>query len=55
MFFDGALRMSHKGKIVAGVGVIFVSSHSHALPRAFSLAESCSKNVAKYNALLIGL
>jgi len=55
MFFDGASRTGSKGKIVAGVGVIFVSSENHALPRAFSLTEPCSNNVAEYNALLIGL
>ena len=34
---------------------MFVSSHNHVLPRAFSLMESCSNNVAEYNALLIDL
>jgi len=37
MFFDGASRTGSKGKIVAGVGVIFVSAENHVLPRAFSL------------------
>jgi len=55
MFFDGASRISPKGKIIAGVGVIFISPQNHVLPRAFSLMESCSNNVAEYNALLIGL
>ena len=32
-----------------------VSPQNHVLPRAFSLTEPCSNNVAEYNALLIGL
>ena len=55
MFFDGASRMGPKGKIIAGVGVVFISPQNHVFPRAFSLTESCSNNVAEYNALLIGL
>jgi len=35
--------------------VVFISPQNHVLPRAFSLTEPCSNNVAKYNALLIGL
>ena len=34
---------------------MFISPQNHALPRAFSLTESCSNNVAEYNTLLIGL
>ena len=37
------------------MGVVFISPQNHVLPRAFSLTESCSNNVAEYNALLIGL
>ena len=55
MFFDGALRTDPKGKIIAGVGVLFISLNDHVLPRAFSLTEPCSNNVAEYNALLIVL
>jgi len=55
MFFDDASRMGYIGKIVAAVGVLFVSPHNHVLPCAFSLSESCSNNIAEYNALLIGL
>jgi len=56
MFFDDALRMGPKGKIVAGVGVVvFVLLHNHVLSCAFSLLESCSNNVAEYNALVISL
>jgi len=35
--------------------VVFVSPENHVLSCAFSLMESCSNNVAEYNALLIGL
>jgi len=55
MFFNGASRTCSKGKIIAGVGVIFVLLKNHVLPRVFSLTEPCSNNVAEYNALLIGL
>jgi len=55
MFFDGASRIGPKGKIIAGVEVVFISLQNHVLPRAFSLTEPCSNNVAEYNTLLIGL
>jgi len=55
MFFNSASRTCSKSKIVARVGVIFVSVENHILPRVFSLSEPCSNNVTKYNALLIGL
>jgi len=55
MFFDGASRIGPKGKIIAGVGVVFILPQNHVLPRAFSLTEPCSNNVVEYNALLIGL
>ena len=45
MFFDDALRTNPKGKIIAGVGVVFVSPNDHVLPYAFSLMEPCSNNV----------
>jgi len=38
-------------KYVAGVGVVLVSPQSYVIPRVFSLTESCSNNVAEYNAL----
>jgi len=55
MFFDGASRVGPKGRIIAGVGVVFISPQNHVLPKAFSLMESCSNNVTEYNTLLIGL
>jgi len=55
MFFDGASRIGPKGKIVARVGVVFISHENHVLPCAFSLMKSVSSNVAEYNALLISL
>jgi len=55
MFFDGTSSTGPKGKIIAGVGVVFVSPNDHVLPRAFSLMELYSNNVAEYNTLLIGL
>jgi len=55
MFFNGASRIGPKGKIIVRVGVMFISPQNYVLPRAFSLTESCSNNVAEYNALLIGL
>ena len=46
MFFNGASRIGPKRKIIAGVGVVFISPQNHVLLRAFSLTESCSNNVA---------
>ena len=53
--FDGASRTGPRGNVIAGVGVVFVSPQNHVIPRAFSLTEPCSKNVAEYNALSIGM
>jgi len=56
IFFNGATRIGPKDKIIAGVGVVFISPQNHVLlPRVFSLMEPCSNNVAEYNTLLIGL
>jgi len=55
MFFDGASRTDPTNKIIAGVGVVFISPENHILPCAFSLTEPYSNNVTEYNALLIGL
>ena len=55
MFFDGASRMGPKGKIIARVGVVFISPHNHVISRAFSLIEPCFNNVTEYNTLLISL
>ena len=54
MFFDGASRTGPTGKIIARVGLVFVSPENHILPHAFSLTESYSNNVAEYNTLVIG-
>ena len=40
LFFDGASRTGPKGKIAAGVEVVFISPKNHVLPRAFSLTET---------------
>ena len=55
LFFNGALRTCPRGNIVTGVGVVLVSQQNYVIPCAFSLTESCSNNVAEYNALLIGI
>jgi len=55
LFFDGASRIGPQGNIVAGVGVVLVSPQNSVIPRAFSLTEPCSNNVAECNALLIGM
>ena len=54
LFFDGAWRTGPQGHIVAEGGVVLVSPQNYIIPRAFSLTEPCSNNVAEYNALLIG-
>ena len=50
MFFDGVARREG-----AGVGVVFVSPQRQILLYSFSLSELCSNNIAKYQALIIGL
>ncbi|XP_020271744.1 uncharacterized protein LOC109846919 [Asparagus officinalis] len=55
LYFDGAAMTSSTGRVIAGVGVVFISSQNHILPRAVSLTEPCSNNMAEYNALLVGL
>lgn len=55
MFFDGSARMWPKGKVIIGVGVFFISTKHYVLPYVYSLTKSCSNNIAKYNALIIGL
>jgi len=37
------------------LGLVLVSPQNYVIPHAFSLTESCSNNVAEYNALLIGI
>jgi len=55
MFFNDVSKTGSKGKIIIVVGVLFVSPENHVFPRAFSLTEPYSNNVAEYNALLISL
>src|SRR3954468_9092119 len=55
MYFDGASRIISRAGLVARVGIVFISPRNHVIPRAFSLTEPCTNNVAEYNALLIGL
>ena len=55
LFFNGASRIGPQGHVIVEVGVVLVSPQNYMIPRAFSLTESCSNNVAEYNALLIGM
>jgi len=55
LFFDDASRMGPRGNIVVRVGIVLVSPQNYVIPRAFSLTDPCSNNVAEYNALLIGM
>jgi len=55
MFFDGASRTGPTGKIIAGVGVVFVSPENYVLPRTFSLTKPCFNNVAEYTAQQMGV
>lgn len=50
MFFDGAAQ-----KYGAGTGVVFVTPQGEVMPLSFTLTKICSNNVAKYQALIIGL
>lgn len=47
LFFDGASWIGSKERMVAGVGVIFVSPQNHIILRAYSLIESHSKKCGK--------
>ena len=49
------IKNGPRGNIIAGVGVVLISPQKYVIPRAFSLTEPCSNNVAKYKALLIGM
>jgi len=53
LFFYGTSKTGPKGNIIAGVGAVLVFPRNYIIPHAFSLAESCSNNVAKYNTLII--
>jgi len=46
LFFDGASKTRSSGKIIAGVGIVFISSENHILPCTFSLTEACFNNLA---------
>jgi len=50
MHFDGAARCDG-----AGAGVVFVSPEKHILPYSFVLTQSCSNNMAEYQALNLSL
>ncbi|KAM2634943.1 hypothetical protein EV1_025358 [Malus domestica] len=50
MFFDGYARADGAGAVV-----VFMSPQRQILPYSFQLSELCSNNVAKYQALIIGL
>lgn len=48
LYFDG----SYDG---AGVGILFITSQGDSIPKSYQLAFSCTNNMAKYEALIIGL
>ncbi|XP_019195871.1 PREDICTED: uncharacterized protein LOC109189716 [Ipomoea nil] len=50
MYFDG---VSHREW--AGAGIVFVTPEGEVLPYSFTLTETCSNNVAEYQALILGL
>jgi ribonuclease HI len=50
MYFDGAY--SREGN---GVGVIFISLGGKTFKYSFLLTVECTSNIAKYEALLLGL
>jgi len=55
LFFDGASRTGPEGNVITSMGVVLIFPYNYIIPRAFLLTESCSNNVAEYNALLIGM
>ena len=50
MYFDEA---AHRDG--AGAGVVFITLQEEILPFSFTLKQCCSNNVAKYQALILGL
>ncbi|XP_022897669.1 uncharacterized protein LOC111411361 [Olea europaea var. sylvestris] len=50
LYFDGVAR-----NYGAGARVVFITPHDLVMPYSFALSEKCSNNVAKYQALSIGL
>ena len=50
MYFDGAAR-----QVGVGVGAVLVSSEKQILPYSYALTQLCSNNMAKYQALILGL
>ncbi|XXG72997.1 hypothetical protein AAC387_Pa07g1981 [Persea americana] len=55
MYFDGATRTNEIGKLISGIGILFVSPPKYMIPHSFSLLEPCSNNAAEYQALIVGL
>lgn len=54
MFFDGASRIIQAKEQVIGIGVLLIDHNGYLSPHAFTLAKSCSNNIAEYQALIIG-
>ncbi|XXG82633.1 hypothetical protein AAC387_Pa10g0538 [Persea americana] len=55
MYFDGATMTNEKGKLILGIGILFVTPDKHMILHAFSLLEPCSNNATEYQALIVGL
>jgi len=51
LFFDSVSRTGSRGSIVAGMGVVLIFPQNYMIPHAFQSSESCSNNVAEYNAI----
>jgi ribonuclease HI len=50
IFFNGTARQNQ-----VEAGVIFITLEGEVLPFFFSITECCSNNMAKYQALILGL
>ena len=50
MYFDGA-----SSKEGARAGVVFISLNKETFKFSFTLTSTCTNNIAKYEALLLGL
>ncbi|KAA0056054.1 uncharacterized protein E5676_scaffold451G00690 [Cucumis melo var. makuwa] len=49
-------RLAYIQRLISNLaGIVLISLEKHMLPYCFALAELCSNNVAKYQALIIGL
>lgn len=50
MYFDGSYTQHG-----LGVGILFITPYGDCIPKSYKLSFPCTNNIAKYEALVIGL